>query len=106
MDRREMMINLTADKARQVTEESSQLFKRELIDDIESGIIRMANKGYNEVATTKFVHSSSLLVEKYREDVQSIKNQLVEAGYEVDVKETNVSKFVDANVQVSIRVSW
>ena len=100
------MINLTADKARQVTEESSQSFKRELIDDIESDITHMASEGYNEVVTTKFVHNSSLLVEKYREDVQSIKNQLVEAGYEVDVKETNVSKFVDANIQVSIRVSW
>ena len=106
MDRREMMINLTADKARQVTEEGSQTFKRELIDRIESDIIYMASEGYNEVVTTKFVHSSSLLVEKYREDIQSVKNQLVKAGYKVDVRENDVSKFVDNNVKIKIRVSW
>ena len=100
------MINLTADKARQITEESSQIFKRELLDDIERDIKRGASKGYNEVDTTKFVHSSSLLVEEYREVIHSVKNQLVKAGYKVDVRETDVSKFVDNNVKIKIRVSW
>ena len=102
------MINLTADKARQVTEESRQIFKRELLDDIESGITRMANKGYKEVVTTKFLHaeSHSLLVERYREDIQSVRNQLGKAGYKVDVRETDVSKFVDDNVKIVIKVSW
>ena len=105
------MFNLTADKARQITERSSQRFESELLDEIESDIIREASKGYNEVVTTKFLHTGSFtnLKIKYREDLQNLDNQLAEAGYKVDVKETAIGKFdfrVDANVKVVIKVSW
>lgn len=104
-----MMINLTAKKARQITERSSQSFKRELIDDIESDIIRRASKGYKDVITTKFLHTESFSILKlnYREDIQNVKNQLVEAGYSVDVKETDISEGeLGLDAVIDIKVSW
>ena len=105
------MFNLTADKARQITEESSQRLERDFLDEIESDILRNASKGYNEVTTTKFVHieSFSILKVKYREAIQKVKKQLVEAGYKVDVKETDISKSglgADEVVKIEIKVSW
>ena len=106
------MFNLTADKARQITEESSQRFKRELLDAVERDIKRGASKGYNEVVTTKFLHTRNFptLKIKYREVLQNVQNRLAEAGYMVDVKETATNKIdfrgVDTVVKISIKVSW
>lgn len=109
-----MMVNLKADRARQITERSSQSFNWKLLDfldEIESDILRNASKGYNEVTTTKFVHkeSFSILKVKYREAIQKAKKQLVEAGYGVDVKETDISKsgfWADDVIKISMKVSW
>ena len=47
-------------------------------------------------------------MEKYR-DVQNVQNQLVEAGYKVDVEEVDISEVdfgILSDVRVDIKVSW